>query len=459
MVTLVQPLGKRFLIRKSSNAENLPPSASSKKADALTSAREASRRRRARVVSGGGSVPLKVKKVVQNAQRRVSKAAVRSSKSLKPAVSLASIHCSVAPPAPAEVVEVSALPDSITTPTPKQAEVKADTLNLPRFLRRPPPSVWPVEFDRANIDACSPELEGVDFNYILQGLEVAGPSYVHSRLVLALIANPPPYRMWNLVKTAHIDRTSMGRRAALPDEVNVIIADHAALNTPSHVVPSHPTHVLAVWELPHAHPVHRKSPSAIADARRKVSLIPVHNLVLAMHCAKWFKLAPTDTTQTPIVDRQGIAGTQITLPVVPLAVPHPESFLLLLQSMYTHKASWLMDQLVPVQKPAIAFPSPSNPAPENPHYILETGRRLAARYTPGALLEMVGTVVGLWQNAVYLGVSDRRLWTAMDWSYDMLLTGLGFALRRPDLVPRPQMQMQTGGRRWAAVQQASERKA
>ncbi|PIL28770.1 hypothetical protein GSI_08814 [Ganoderma sinense ZZ0214-1] len=434
MVTLVQPLGKRFLIRKCSNAENLPPSASSKKADALVSAREASRRRRARVVSG--NLPLKVKKVVHNAQRRASKAAHLSSKPLKPTVSLASIHCSAAPLASEQVIEVSAASEATTAPTPKQAEVKPDTLNLPRFLRRPPSSVWPVDFDRANIDACSPELEGVDFSYIMQGLEVTGPS------------------MWNLVKTAHIDRTSMGRRAALPDEVNVIIADHAALCTPANIAPSHPTHVLAVWELPHAHPVHRKS-AATADARRKVSLIPAHNLVLAMHCAKWFKLGPTNTSETRVLDPQGLPGTQITLPIVPLAVPHPESFLLLLQAMYTHKASWLMDQLVPVQKPAVAFPSAANPAPENPHYILETGRRLAARYTPSALLEMVGTVVGLWQNAVYLGVSDRRLWTAMDWSYDMLLTGLGFALRRPDLVPRPQM----GSFRWTAVPQASECKA
>ncbi|KAI1786370.1 hypothetical protein LXA43DRAFT_1034155 [Ganoderma leucocontextum] len=434
MVTLVQPLGRRFLIRKSSNAENMPPSASSKKADALVSAREASRRRRARVVSG--NLPLKVKKVVQNAQRRTSKAALHSVRSLKPAVAIADIHCSVSLASPTQVVDISALPDSTTASTPKQAEVKADTLNLPRFLRRPPPAVWPVDFDRENIDACDPGLAGVDFNYIMQGLEVAGPS------------------MWHLVKTAHIDRTSMGRRAALPDEVNVIIADHAALRTPSHLVPSYPTHVLAVWELPHAHPVH-KSPFAAPDARRKVSLIPVHNLVLATHCAKWFKLGPTSSAPTPVMDRQGIAGTQITLPVVPLAVPHPESFLLLLQSMYTHKASWLMDQLVPVQKPAVAFPSTANPAPENPHYILETGRRLAARYTPNALLEMIGTVVGLWQNAVYLGVSDRRLWTAMDWSYDMLLTGLGFALHRPDLVPRPQM----GNLQWAAVAQATECKA
>ena len=63
-------------------------------------------------------------------------------------------------------------------------------------------------------------------------------------------------------------------------------------------------------------------------------------------------------------------------------------------------------------------------------------------------MEMIGTVIGLWQNAIYLGASDRRLWTAIDWSYDMLLTGLGYALGRPELVPRPQ----PAAFRWAPVQ-------
>ena len=46
----------------------------------------------------------------------------------------------------------------------------------------------------------------------------------------------------------------------------------------------------------------------------------------------------------------GLPGTMVNLPVVPLAVPHPASFMYLLQTLYTHKVSWLLDQLVPVPK-------------------------------------------------------------------------------------------------------------
>ncbi|PIL34752.1 hypothetical protein GSI_02539 [Ganoderma sinense ZZ0214-1] len=56
----------------------------------------------------------------------------------------------------------STLPGS-STRTPDQPDVKPDTLNLPRFLPRPTPPVGPVDSDRANIDACSQEPEGVDF--------------------------------------------------------------------------------------------------------------------------------------------------------------------------------------------------------------------------------------------------------------------------------------------------------
>ena len=232
----------------------------------------------------------------------------------------------------------------------------------------------------------------------------------------------------------------MGHCASLPDEVNVTIADHVKLQCASPLPHSHPTHVLALWELPVAQPVHKNSGINPETGRRKVSLVAAHNLVLAAHCGKWFPLAKSErATETRVsVNEGGAPGTQLNLPVVPLAVPHPASFMYLLQTLYTHKVSWLLDQLVPVQKPSMALPTPQNPNPQNPHYILETGRRVAARFTPQAIVQMLGTVIGLWQNAIYLGISDRRLWVGIDWSWDMLLTGLAMSIGRPELVPRPQ---------------------
>ncbi|KAI0767533.1 hypothetical protein C8Q74DRAFT_963398 [Fomes fomentarius] len=422
-----QPLGKRFLMRKSSNTENLPPTAHSKKADALVSAREASRRRRARVVSG--ALPLKVKKVVQNAQRRASKALLVS-KPIKP-VAPQSIEFS-APSEPLELVNETQATSQLTTSSSAKPLPAPSMWHFPRFLRRPPPQVWPVPVQRENIDACNPELVDTPTDYIMQGLEVAGES------------------MWNLVKNARVGSSSMGHRAALPDEVNVIIADHTKMQSASTLPPSHPTHVLAIWDLPVSQPVTRGMGVNMETGRRKVSLIAAHNLVLATHCAKWFPLpSSTNVQETTVSNRAGVSGIALNLPVVPLAVPHPASFMYLLQTLYTHKVSWLLDQLVPVPKPTVVFPTAENPQPKNPQYIVETSRRLAARFTLQAIVAMIGTVIGLWQNAIYLGVSDKRLWVGIDWSYDMLLTGLAISLGRPDLVPRPQPQMQ-----WPSVLKA-----
>ena len=251
--------------------------------------------------------------------------------------------------------------------------------------------------------------------------------------------------MWNLVKNTSIDSSSMGHHNGLPNEINVIIADHARMQAKSMLPSSNPTHVLAIWDLPVPHPVYKNGTGNInpATGRRKISLMPAHNLVLAAHCAKWFPLPKSENVrETPVRSASGVPGTMLNLPVVPLAVPHPPSFIYLLQTLYTHKVSWLLDQLVPVPKPTVVFPTPANPQPQNPHYIIETGCRVAARFTPRAIIDMIGTVIGLWQNAIYLGVSDRRLWIGIDWSYDMLITGLAISLGRPELIRRPVPQVQ-----------------
>ena len=92
--------------------------------------------------------------------------------------------------------------------------------------------------------------------------------------------------MWQLVQNAQIDSSSMGHCSALPDEVNVIIADYAKLQSATtKLFPSNPTHVLAVWDLPISQPVSNGAGVDPQTGRRKVSLIAAHNLVLAAHCA------------------------------------------------------------------------------------------------------------------------------------------------------------------------------
>ncbi|CDO77440.1 hypothetical protein BN946_scf184857.g47 [Trametes cinnabarina] len=408
MSALVHPAGKRFLMRKSSNAENLPPTISAahpKKADALVSAREASRRRRARVVSGS----LALRKIVQNAQRKASKAHARAAH-----IKLESLQEEV--PSPCETQSQHSAASATQSPQP----AAGPSVEFPRWLPRP--ANFPQFIDRANIDACSESVHGVPHQYILNGLETAGPS------------------MWQLVQNAQFDAQKFAHN--LPHELQVVIADYTMWAAASPLPQSFPTHVLALWEAPSASPSPAPTQGGVnpIPGRRKVRLVPVHNLVLAANCAHWFPL-PTQASvpqKRVVVNNGGAPGTALTLPVVPLAVPHVESFHQLLYCLYTHKVSKLLDQLVPVARPPFALPSPANPKPANMHYIRETGRRLAARYNPWAIVGMLQHVIGLWKNACYLGVSDRRMWLAIDWSWDMLLTGLAFAVGKPEIVPRPE---------------------
>ncbi|KAH9851040.1 hypothetical protein C2E23DRAFT_781261 [Lenzites betulinus] len=408
MSALIHPAGKRFLMRKSSNTENMPPTlpraGHAKKAGTLVSAREASRRRRARVVSGS---TVALRKIVQNAQRRATKASIARPMVFKLEQAPESLS-------PLSEVEQTTPQAAHTTAAPEAPE--SSHMQFPRWLARP--ANFPEAFERENIDACGEGVHGVPHEYILRGLDVTG------------------HKMWQIVQGAIIDTVTLGH--TLPKEIKVVIADHTMLAAASALPNSFPTHVLAVWEAP--------SPTAgsqsgvnPATGRRKVRLVAVHNLVLAAHCANWFPMPLADEAprKRVAVNSGGAMGTQLILPVIPLPVPHVDSFHQLLLGMYTHKVSRLLDELVPVQKPAFVVPTRENPHPQNPHYIVETGRRLADNYKPAAIMRMLRHVIGLWQNVCRLGISDKRLWLAVDWSWDMLLTGLAHSTGHPESVPRP----------------------
>ncbi|KAI0827281.1 hypothetical protein BC628DRAFT_1418415 [Trametes gibbosa] len=408
MSALIHPAGKRFLMRKSSNVENMPPTmhraGHTKKAEALVSAREASRRRRARVVSGS---TVALRKIVQNAQRRASKVL-----NDRPAV----FKLEPAPECLSSVSETQQnTPRAIQTAASPKAPVSSH-LEFPRWLARPPN--FPKPFDRANIDACGEGVLGVPHEYILRGLDVTG------------------HKMWQIVQGAIFNTVALGH--TLPKEVNVIIADHTLLAAASTLPNCLPTHVLAVWDAPSTAAGSQNGVNP-ATGRRKVRLVAVHNLVLAAYCANWFPMPskPDAPRKRVVVNSGGAMGTQLTLPVIPLPVPHVDSFHQLLACLYTHKVSRLLDELVPVQKPNFIVPSRENPCPQNPHYIVDTGRRLGANYMPWAIVRMIRHVVGLWQNACHLGINDKRMWLGIDWSWDMLLTGLAHATGHPESVPRP----------------------
>lgn len=147
--------------------------------------------------------------------------------------------------------------------------------------------------------------------------------------------------------------------ASLPKEMEVVMHDMVAADCP--------THMLAV---------HANSPAHLSP-RRKVTLYPVHQLVLVTNCAN----LPTLPHSSNFVAGSSTAA----LPVVPLCLPSPETYPLLQSYLYTKQPELLLSVLLP-----------------------------AIHCDMRALAQHAMFINGLWRNACALGVVDQKLWDVID---------------------------------------------
>jgi len=90
-------------------------------------------------------------------------------------------------------------------------------------------------------------------------------------------------------------------------------------------LPMPPTHMVAVYS------------STPSDSEsRRILLYPIHNSILSLYCAN----LPVLAASTPLL---ATPKTLLEVPVVPLALPHPESFPVLVQFLYLKDARSLFD--------------------------------------------------------------------------------------------------------------------
>ena len=151
-----------------------------------------------------------------------------------------------------------------------------------------------------------------------------------------------------------------------------------------------PTHLLAV----HAKPATR------------VSLFPVHAIILAAHCARLPPFPPS-SSRTPAE-----AGSKITFPVTPFFIPNPETFPIILHYLYTKRVDRLFSALLPL------------PLQSGKPSIDELSRTYSSTFTVQALLYHAARVHGLWSNVAALGIFDERLSQVIEVAWDVLLKAL-----------------------------------
>lgn len=173
----------------------------------------------------------------------------------------------------------------------------------------------------------------------------------------------------------------------LPKELAIIVHDLSA---------ELPSHLLAVQAL--AKPGRTLPPST----RAKVELYPVHHLVLATQCAR-LALPPSSRAAATS------SGSQVTLPVVPIALPHPESFPLLHHWLYHHDAQAFLASLLPRLPGQAAVADP-----------MRLAAALADTFTPQLVLRHLMKAFGVYTNVCVLGIQDDRLWGLLNVAWEVL---------------------------------------
>jgi len=179
-----------------------------------------------------------------------------------------------------------------------------------------------------------------------------------------------------------------------------------------------PTHILAV----------QSSPSSKHPTTDTVFLVPTHHIVLAANCAH----IPRIPISRPHTRSNGMR----TVPVMPLVVPHAEAFAPLHAFLISHRLDRLMGALLPVPPSMLSMRGGAASSAGGPFAHLsapQIATFLAASASGdkmSALMALTRTVSAIWRNACALGIFDRDLWAALDFSWEVILGAMNMVATR-----------------------------
>lgn len=142
----------------------------------------------------------------------------------------------------------------------------------------------------------------------------------------------------------------------------------------------------------------------------RVTLYPVHAIILATYCAN-IPVLPVSKPPTPAT-----AGESVTIPVVTLRMPNPAMFPTLVAYLYTKRSETLLKELLPAES-TCAKP--------------ELIRAHATSMTVEALMNCARKVWGLWTNASTLCVCDDKLFRSLEMAWEVLLEALAMKSGKP----------------------------
>lgn len=213
--------------------------------------------------------------------------------------------------------------------------------------------------------------------------------------------------------------------AGLPDHFSIPVADLDTL-ADDHCLT--PTHMLAV------HGTEEK-----ASNETKGLLLPCHASIYVLQCVS-LPCFPTSTgPEEGQVKRQ--------LPVVPFRVPRPTEFPTLHRYLYTHDASALLVELLPMKHiarqwdhtkskqsdpapSAIAHLSNQPPAPSPPPTVPSSATMALAHLPTQSLFQYAYKIHSAWANGVAIGLPQAQYWSTLDRAWSLVMAALSIKKAR-----------------------------
>ncbi|KAI8989187.1 hypothetical protein BD414DRAFT_514856 [Trametes punicea] len=224
------------------------------------------------------------------------------------------------------------------------------------------------------------------------------------------------YKVLGMYRKIYLDPPKPG----LPDGYNLLVTDNGLANSA--------THILAVY--PYA-PPSTYGPAARRHKsfgfRREVCLYPTHAAIWAAYCSRLPEMPKKPSKLKIIADSR--QATQrafvLRLPMVPIALPCPPMFLPIMQFVYMYRRGRFVNALLPCSDFMLPPDHQLDPLPQEA--IPQYAQALAATSDLPKLCRYAKNVHGAYRNMVALGVVEERMWEALHYAWETILTAMDLA--------------------------------
>jgi len=146
-------------------------------------------------------------------------------------------------------------------------------------------------------------------------------------------------------------------------------------------------------------------------------MYPIHQSILSIYCAN---LPVLEASALPPTNSE---SPEFEVPVVPLALPNPESFPFLTQFLYLKDTRTLFEAFLSLT-PSKGIPGDLDQPAQYDAFVAEYSTILAQNYTMQRLANQAAKVHALWRNACALGISDIDLQAFFDLAWEILMKAL-----------------------------------